>query len=195
MEASKSPHTCTPSSVYGNASATRLAKSRNAIGCSKRPTRPNPTGWTAFGSSIGTSGRWSTSPNASAAAMPTPRYAASALVCPTHNAQPARLSFLTISPRKPKPETACTERKNSGWWQISRSMPASTACSTTAIVGSAANAMLRTSWRRSPTISPGSSHFSAYRSGYSVSSTSTTCLSVAMNRASFVLIRSFRSHR
>ena len=101
------------------------------------------------------------------------------MVCPTHSAQPARLSFRTISPRNPSPETACTERKNSGWWQISRSMPPAIAWSITAMDGSAANAMLRTSWRRSPTMSPGSSHCSAYRSGYSVSSTSTTCFSVA----------------
>ena len=35
--------------------------------------------------------------------------------CPREH-QPARLSFRTISPRNPSPETACTERKNSGWY-------------------------------------------------------------------------------
>ena len=54
--ASNDPATCTPNLVAGSTCATTSANSHSLIGSASLPTRPNPTGCAANGSSIGSIG-------------------------------------------------------------------------------------------------------------------------------------------
>ena len=103
-------------------------------------------------------------------------------MCAVNSAQPLLTSRCATRPLGSVAATPWTPLRNSGWWVTSRCAPSATASSATAVTGSTASRIRRTSAAGSPSTSPTASQLSAWCGGYHSSSSAVISPRVGMQR-------------